>query len=66
MTKVKMLREFKRDAEFVNDEMFAKLSEAADTIARLARPHCMASEWWRALLMFKFLTWWDIGATLSL
>lgn len=64
--KVKMLREMERDPEFVDDETFAKLYEAADTMTRPVGPHHTAPEWWRALLTFDYLTGWRIGETLSL
>lgn len=64
--KVKMLRELERDPEFVDDETFAKLYEAANTMVRPAGPHYSAPEWWQAVLTFCYLTGWRIGETLSL
>jgi len=60
-----MLREPERDPEFVDDEMFAKLYSACDTMKRPAGKHYDAADWWKAIITFAYLTGWRIGEILA-
>lgn len=64
--KVRMLREPQRDPEFVDDETFAKLYEACDTMVLPAAQNHTPAEWWRAVLTFAYLTGWRIGEILAI
>ena len=44
---ITMLREPERDPEFVDDEQFAKLYDACDTMTRPADRHYDPADWWK-------------------
>ncbi|TWT75520.1 site-specific tyrosine recombinase XerD [Posidoniimonas polymericola] len=61
-----MLREPERDPEYVDDDAFAKLYNACDQMTLPAGKHYPAPDWWRALLVFAYLTGWRIGQIMAL
>ena len=63
---ITMLREPERDPQFVDDETFAKLYKACDTMTRPAGKHFDAADWWKAIITFAYLTGWRIGEILSI
>lgn len=58
-------REPEKIPRYVTPEQFGKLYEACETMAEPAGEG-RASDWWRAILIFAFMTGWRIGQIVAL
>jgi integrase len=67
LPRFRMEREPKKLATYVNGEHFANIYQACEK-ARMPKdiPNVAASDWWRSLLVFGYMTGWRIGETLAL
>jgi integrase len=60
-----MLKEPKKLPLYVTPEHFAAIYQACEIAAAPATSNYSAADWWRALLMFLYMTGWRIGEVLS-
>jgi len=66
MPKIVMEKEPTKLIRYMSDEHFAAIYEACDVATRPAGMPYTPAEWWRALLMFAYMTGWRVGEPLSL
>ncbi|MFH1267453.1 MAG: tyrosine-type recombinase/integrase, partial [Planctomycetota bacterium] len=67
--KVRMVREPEKLPQYVTPEHFGTLYHEACPLAKLPQnpeQHYQAAEWWRALVVFAYMTGWRIEAILGL
>ena len=60
------LREPKKLPLYVTPEHFAAIYQACEVAVAPATSNYSAADWWRAMLMFAYMTGWRIGEILSL
>ncbi len=61
-----MLPVSQRDPYYIDDATFKALYDACDKMSRPEGRHYTATDWWRALLCFAYMTGWRIGEILDL
>jgi len=64
--KVRMLKEPEKLVRYVTPEHFASLYEACDVAKRPKSGDYSPGDWWRALLVFTYMTGWRISEPTSL
>lgn len=64
--KIRMLREPRKIPRYVTPEDFAKLYGACEHATRPTSDVYATADWWRALLVFAYLSGWRIGEILAL
>lgn len=64
--KFRMLKEPVKLVRYVTPDDFAKLYGACDQAGRPTSEVYSAADWWRALLVFAYMTGWRIGEILAL
>jgi integrase len=64
LPKIKMLKAPKKLPRFVTPEHFAAIYQACDKATR-AGGNCDPADWWRALIVFAYMTGWRIGECLA-
>ena len=66
MPRVRMLREPEKLVRYVTPEHFAAIYAACDAAKRPASDVYTAADWWRALLIFQYMTGWRVNEPLAL
>lgn len=64
--KVRMLKEPKKVPRYVTPEHFAAIYKACDVAVRPKGQRYPASDWWRALLTYAYMTGWRVAEPLAL
>ncbi len=64
--KVRMVKEPKKLPRYVTPEHFAAIYKACDVATRPASDSYTPADWWRALLVFLYMTGWRIKEPLAL
>lgn len=64
--KVRMLKEPKKLPRYVTPEHFAAIYDACDQATYPNDLHCSPADWWRALVMFAYMTGWRISEIMAL
>ncbi|MBT6155803.1 MAG: tyrosine-type recombinase/integrase [Planctomycetaceae bacterium] len=66
LPEIEFIREPGKLVRYITPEDFAKIYQACDAAQRPVATHYSPCEWWRALLMFTYMTGWRISEPLAL